>query len=237
MNKAQCGFSMAEVCISLFIGAFLLTGLVSTYTQSRLHYQQNQIWVDQQMELLWVNQLLVNAIHQAGFTPCARLNQLKTAAGIKAIETLGMNGSGLKLARMSETFTQVRSIEAAQRLHLGEPGHFKVSRPILVADCWHAEVQGLAAVEKKGGEQILTLRNPLVFNYQQPVYVGEWLEESWFVKASSATQSVLYYQRDKPEPLSSLLNYFTVNLKRNRLEFSLGSSAEQSINTMVWLRN
>ena len=179
------------------------------------------------MELQLAADLIRDSIRQAGFTPCLSLNQLITVdqrdahEGLSSIQT----GHELIIQRMGSEFNVMLGRLDSTRIVLTNDTIVRTDRPIILADCFHAEVQRVLDVHRSAEGQIVTLANPLAFTYQQPVYAGEWLRERFFIRALSG----LFYQRHHTDELSPLVKSLSVEEKEHLTVVRLGLDVDQSL--------
>ena len=81
---------------------------------------------------------------------------------------------------------------------------------------------------------ILTLKAPLRFTYEAPVYVGEWVVETFFIK-----KSALYYKNARVDALARCIHDFDVKLSANQdkkliqLRLTLDGGRVGVLDTMV----
>ena len=223
--KKQQGFGLPEVMISLLLSSFIMIALMNHYISTKQHYVYLQSAMDDAMELQWVVDFMRDSIRQAGFTPCLSINNLATYdhrdghAHLSAIEV----GEELHVNRMSTYFNEMLDGFSSSQLLLTSNTAIHKDRPILIADCYHAEVQRIVNVSNTTNGQIVTLASPLTFTYKHPVYVGEWMQERFFVRASRG----LFYQRAQTDELTSLVKTITIKQQTNLVTINLGLGGDQ----------
>ncbi len=242
--KDQLGFSLTELLISLFLASLILTTLTKLYLNDKHQYMNMRKLLDSRFDLLWVNDLLADSIRRAGFTPCLGLDALKTVdrrLGKGSIASLSIGSSShpfLQINRMSENFASVLGIISPNKIILSHRPNDK--RPMLIADCHHAEVHTLTSILRLKSGYLVTLTKPLHFSYPDITYVGEWLEETWFIKPNPDGVKALYYQLEQTEELSPLIHSLDikqgyVNGKR-LLEVRLGLDEDKTHALIVAVR-
>ncbi len=226
MNKQQ-GFGLPEVMISLLLTSLIITALMNHYLSTKQYYSHLQSSMDESMELQLVSDFMRDSIRQAGFTPCLSVDHLITLdqrdghGNLSAIEI----GAELKINRMSPWFDVMLDRSNSTQILLTRNNTIRDDRPILIADCYHAEVQRVLGVTNTANGQMVTLANPLVFTYQPPVYVGEWLQERFFIRQARG----LFYQRDHADELTPLVKTMSLNLKTNLVQVNLGLDGDREL--------
>jgi prepilin-type N-terminal cleavage/methylation domain-containing protein len=213
--KNQQGFSLTELLIALFISSFLMLVFVTQYHAIKRHY----ISVENALESSFNQQLIVNllrkSIREAGFTPCMGIEHLQTLdtrtmqSGLRALEMSKPPIKGYTIHRMFPDFTEVSSHVSSTKLRLINQKTLYKQRPILIADCYHAEVHQVHAIHKTRNYQEVILEKPLVFQYSKPCYVGEWLEETFFVKPQGST---LYYRQGHTDAIADDILSFSATI-------------------------
>lgn len=216
--QKQKGVGLVELMISGLLASLLIAVLAQQYLSSKRQYSHLQTLLEQDLELQMINDLLRNSVRRAGFTPCAGLSSLKSfdqrngRTGLAAIDSKVSKGNSLQLNRMSEYFTQAKLIGQNQLL-LHSDLQFEAQQALLIADCYHAEVQRVLSVKKTNKGTILTLFHNRVFEYVEPIYLGEWIEEDFSIQKNQQGGSALFYHQKKNEELSSQIKSMSVELK------------------------
>lgn len=210
--KFYQGFGLPELLISLLLASIIMTTLIQFYLDSKRQYIQAQKLLAARFDVLWVSDLLSDSIRRAGFTPCLAVEQLyvidrRNGARIHSgLLVENKPGQSIKINRMSEDFSQVIKIPNSFQFVLSSSAFINGKRPIIIADCKHAEVHTIQQVEHVKEGYLVTLNKPLKFSYQASAYAGDWLEEQWFIKKNSTAISALYYRSFHLEELSSLIH-------------------------------
>ncbi len=221
MTKQQ-GVSLVELMISALLASLLLALVLQQYLVSKRQYLRLYARLEQDIELQTINDLLRDSIRKAGFTPCRGINSLQSIdrrngkTALAAVATSVGKRDGLAITRMSEDFTTVMRRLNPKQLLLRSNVHFAAQQVILIADCYHAEVQPVLDARKTSAGTILTLSNNLAFDYIDPIYLGEWLEEAFFIQKNQQGKSALFYQFKRPEELSDQIVKLIVDLKSYR---------------------
>lgn len=243
MKRQLVGYGLVEVLVSIVLTNIILIGLVQLYLVYKKQYQDTQHILAAQYDLLWLSDLLSDSIRRAGFTPCLGIEQLETidrrsaASKLVSFKFTTAPTSSLQINRMSEAFNQVVDFQNAKQLISTADSPLKLQSPILIADCEHAEVQEIAQIEKHANSYHIILSKPLQFHYTNPVYVGEWLEESWFIKKHKDKKS-LYYKLFQTEELSTVVHslefksYRTNNKQLVELLMGLDGSSHKLLVTV-----
>lgn len=211
VNKQQ-GIGLPEVMISLLLASLIIIALMNHYISIKQHYSRLQSSVDDAMELQWAGDIIRDSIRQAGFTPCLNVEHLITE-NLAAIEV----DVDLKINRMSSRFNMVLNNSNPSRILLTSTTLLHDDRSVLIADCYHAEVGRVLEVKHSSNGQMVVLANPLIFVYQPPVYVGEWVQERFFIRQSKG----LFYQRDHTDELTPLVKNMLVKQTKNLVKVIL----------------
>jgi hypothetical protein len=216
--QKQKGVGLVELMISGLLASLLIAVLVQQYLSVKQQYSHLQGLLEQDLELQMINDLLRNSVRRAGFTPCAGLSSLKSfdlrngRTGLAAIGRKASKANSLELNRMSEYFTLAKFIGQNQ-LWLASDLQFEAQQVLLIADCYHAEVQQVLSAKKTSKGTILTLSHNRVFDYVDPIYLGEWIEESFFIQKDQQGVSALFYHQKQNEELSKHIKSMSVELK------------------------
>ncbi|MDF1684235.1 MAG: prepilin-type N-terminal cleavage/methylation domain-containing protein [Legionellaceae bacterium] len=242
MCRKIAGFSLTELLVSFFISTLLILILTQhLLSVSRQHHHVHAV-LDQAMELQWVLDVMRDRVHHAGFTPCRRLDHLLSTdtreypESLLPIEINQDDPTKLYLRKMSEAaFTQAM-IKTSTELFIKKSDKFmslSPERPILIADCTHAEVHDVESMAPVRGGHLVTLKKPLVFDYEPEVYVGEWLSESFYFKKA------LFYKQHRADKLTSQIKRIKFELNHHTtypilsMQFVLHDGTSDSFETRV----
>lgn len=217
----QMGMGLLEMMISLLLSTLVITALVQYYLNCKRHYQQLQIALDQTLEMQLVHDLMQTSVQMAGFTPCVSIPYLTMHEAKFAIKA---TANSLQIGRMSEDFATVRQFINATTV-LTTPIR-TLKRPVLIADCYHAEIQEISQVYQSKSATEITFKKPLHFTYIAPVYLGEWLEERFFIHPPAKG---LYYQMHHTEQLTPIVHSLSVQLKNSCVGVELGLDGAKTI--------
>ena len=223
LRQKQCGLSLVEIMFSLLLSSILLILLMQQYLSARQHFQRVYLQLEQEIDLQLVVVLMRDSVRQAGFTPCAGVAHLScldhrdTQHQLQAIQFEATNS--LRLSRMSEHFSSVMALVNANQLMIEKDIIYKPGSTVLIADCYHAEVQTVTKTYQTRAGQIVELASPIAFSYKQPFYLGAWLEEHYFIKPNSRGQLALFYKLTRAEHLTDIIRQFAVQwvTKNNQL--------------------
>ena len=200
--KRQKGLSFIEWMIGIFLGSCLLI-IIGRHYLTTSHYAQASLTrLSDLNERLLISDLLITSIQQAGFTPCASIQNLIMTPAFPPIELIKGDKQGIQVTRMSETFSTVSSPPASNKLTLIEDLALKQDDVILLADCFHAEIQRIQHVSRESQQWHITLKGLLHYTYNQPIYIGKWLTERFYLQNNTQGQPIFYYQIKHPEALS-----------------------------------
>ncbi|MBA2709738.1 MAG: hypothetical protein H0U57_03990 [Tatlockia sp.] len=236
------GFSLIELAVSLFAASLLITLIMQQFLICKRQFIQMQGRLQHLTEIEELSNFIRGSIRRAGFTPCGGISSLQTIdkrlgkRGLVAVE----NVTGLKINRMDEHFALlIKQVNPTQILvKTDEP--FDKEKPIIVADCYHAEVQKISQARKTTAGTLLSLSQPLEFQYEAPVYIGEWIEESFFIKKNNQGENALFYEQNHVDELSSLVDNLSIELNtfKNKtiVEADLGAKLSQKIKIITEIR-
>lgn len=230
--KKQLGFSLSEVLISLFLASIITTILMQFYLSTKHQYVEAQEILSRNLDLRWTADLISDSIRRAGFTPCLNIDRLfssdqrKNGAIIHALIIKNKPEQSIQIHRMHERFAQVEKIHRRTQIRVSDKVVFNEKRPLLIADCEHAEVQKIFSIEYYEGSQLITLDTPLQFSYGTSVYIGEFVEEQWFIK-----EKKLHYRSIHTEELTPLIHSLSAHEHRVHgrqfIEINLGLAEEK----------
>ncbi|MBA3537604.1 MAG: hypothetical protein H0T84_13520 [Tatlockia sp.] len=229
----QGGISLIEIVISLFTATLVMTLIMQHYLQAKRQYIRMQSLLEQTIEVQMVSDMIRGSVRRGGFTPCRGLSSLQSIdrrngkTGLLPVESGSEKEKSLTINRMNEHFgTVIRQLNPKQLLVKANIQYEK-QQSILIADCYSAEVQVILEAKKTLTGAILTLKNTLKFSYKTPVYIGEWIEEKFFIQKNKQGLSSLFYKGNHVDELSNLVNSLSVELKSSQgktlVEVGLGS--------------
>lgn len=215
--QKQSGVSISEVLIGLALASLIMTMLMQFYLSSKRQYLEAEEILSHSFDLRWVGDLLSDSIRRAGFTPCVGIEQLtvkdrrQNSAVMHALNVEKEPQQSIQINRMSERFAQLIKIQNATQIVVAPTVSFKEKRPLMIADCEHAEVQQIVDVELASGGILITLAKPLSFSYATSAYVGEFLEERWFIKKNLKGEGTLHYQLTQTEEITPLIHSLKIH--------------------------
>lgn len=244
--KTQAGFGLSEILISLFLVSIIMTTLIQFYLNNKRQYLAAEEILSEGFDVQWVSDLLSDSIRRAGFTPCLGVDQLYAVdrrnfgKAVLGLKVENQPQQFIQVNRMSENFTQLITIKNTTQIVVANSVLINEQRPLVIADCDHAEIHNILMVDKIGAHQLVTLTKPLMFSYETSAYVGEWLEEHWFIKSNSKGIKALYYQSDQAEELTPLIYSLQIKEKRihkkKYLEISMGLEKDKVSDLVVAVR-
>jgi hypothetical protein len=208
--KQQSGLSLSELLISLFLASIISSVLIQFYLSSKSEYRKTQKILSQVLDVHWVIDLLSDSIRRAGFTPCLSLDQLivkdqrTNKAVIQALKIENTPRQLIQISRMHEYFSQVKHATANQ-IWASNTYSFNEKHPVLISDCEHAEIHNVLNIKQFSRSILITLEKPLAYSYTNSAYVGEFIEEQWFIHEES-----LFYRLSHTEEISSLIHSLSV---------------------------
>jgi hypothetical protein len=231
--KTHLGFGLPEILISLFLSSIIMTALTQFYLNTKHQYMETQKILAKHFDLQWISSLMADSIRRSGFTPCVSVDQLITADRrekpqiISGLKVYNQPNSMIKISRMSEFFSSMVNIVGFNQITVAKGAVLHEKRPLILADCKHAEVHEIQRINKLDfGGYLITLSKPILFSYTETAYVGEWLEEKWFIKTNSRKVNSLYYQLVQTEELTPLVHSLEIikrtAYQRQLLEVNMG---------------
>lgn len=220
MRRWQSGISLSEILIGLFLSSLITAALINQFLGVKKHYKHINRLIEEDTEVQLVIDLMRGSIQRAGFAPCLGINQLTTADRLhnnhilKAIRLKGAHQPVLQTSRMSETFGVVESFVSTSELLTPTSG-FKLNQVVVIADCFHAEVQQISAIRRLNGQLIVSFAHPFLFDYQMPVYIGEWITEQFYT-SNHKKNSSLFYKRHRAEALTPYVKSLSFEVSQHK---------------------
>lgn len=220
MKSRRLGFGIIEILVSLAISSLITLGLINQYLAMKQNYVQTQMRLEQSMELQVAAEFIRESIRRAGFTPCLRVDYLtgydhrNKQYHLMPVELNPSDPSMISLNRMEESFYLIHEWVSLNQF-LTHSSHFKKGQSVLIADCYHAEVHEISEIQQIGAKQQLTSAQAMLFNYQAPVYIGAWIEETFFIQVNSNKQPALFYQLHKTEELTPIIQSMDWQIEMN----------------------
>lgn len=218
----QSGLTLTEVLVSLLIASILMSVLTQCYITNKRQYLEIEKRLEQNFDVQWASELLSDSIRRAGFTPCVSMDLLtsidrrKEERGIKSIRIDNQLGQSIQINRMNDAFFELQEIQNPSQIFVPNTTSFHNNRPVLIADCEHAEVHDVLNIEKLAKGQLILLNKPLLYSYTTPIYIGEWLEEKWFVKNNKQGQPALFYKLMQTEELAPQIQALHISQKQRQ---------------------
>ncbi len=195
----QHGLSLIECMIALTLSLSIITVLMQEYVQIRQQFHLAGLAIDHSARIQYVLDLIRRRGHQAGFTPCLPLSRLvsldhRTGHVLPTLIFDSVPVSKISLYRMQEAFVRIEHIDHQHQLYTPEKLILHPKSPIIIADCQHAEVVADYRILSAHHQTIIECSKELTFKYHAPIYLGEWVEESFGLHSSRQRQSGLFYQ-------------------------------------------
>ena len=204
------GIGLLELLISLALCTLLTGLLIDQIVRSRQQIQHLAHRMNQTMELQWLSDLLRSRVRTAGFTPCLRLDLLVTFDARQKPQSLAWfewhaDSPRCILRRMGDEVRAV-VVRNPRELQLDGPA-VPLNRPIMIADCTHAEVHRQAEIFVSAHGARVLLQHPLHYPFQPPIYYAEWVSETFFMR-----EQAFYYRHHRSDKLSTHVVDFSVRL-------------------------
>ncbi len=237
-NK-EAGFSLTELIVALALSVMLVFVLIQQLllvSREAVHVHQA---LDENTELQWVVDWMRMRIHHAGFTPCYRLDKLKTRdtravpEPMVSVAVSTDKEPTLSIKKLNEQATLNAEIKYPNELWV-KAYPMDVTRPILVSDCMHAEVHDVDYVIKNQEGYALHLKKPLAFHYPGNTYIGEFVSEAFFFRNNK-----LYYQHHRVNEVTSRMQNVTFKLEQKGpytwvvMHFSTSKSAHYKLHSRL----
>ncbi|MCC5013914.1 MULTISPECIES: hypothetical protein [unclassified Legionella] len=244
--KYERGFGLTEAMITVLLASLIIIILLQHYLNCKKFYLGAQISLEREFELQLVSDLIRDSVRRAGFTPCVNVNHLQSIdrrnnrTHLVAFERDAGKNHALQLNRMSEYFNPVLQIITPSRLLVPAGQAYTTKHPVLLADCYHAEVQQILSLRPtlKGVEMIFP--HPFIFHYVEPIYVGEWVEEAFFIQQNRQKKWALFYRYKHAEELTSAINKLTADIhflqEKTVLTVNLGLDDMQNLTIETTVR-
>lgn len=239
-NQREQGFGLLECLIGTMLALTILTILLHQYVHIKFQTELAKQAMQTESRLHTVLELLKSSGHQAGFTPCLPIGELQSfdhrnGYGLQAIRIDKLSNSKLILQRMTH-FIPAFAHSQANHFTLNALWKSKSHNPVIIADCQHAEVLDNYQIKAQSIQFFHTLK----YNYHPPIYIGQWLSESFWIKPNLNGQPALFYQaHQQAEELSSdiqTLQAVVVTKQQNHfLQILIGK--EQLISYFIRLYN
>lgn len=234
--KKQCGLGLPEMLVVLLLASLLSTITLRQYISVKRQYLFVQSTIEENDAVLEVIEHIRDGVRKAGFTPCLTLAHLRVLdrrnEGHKIVP-IKIEGSALEINRMSDYFETVIEQNSASTIVVTRTRPIKVGSPLIIADCRHAEVLNSTKVQRSQVGQTISFAKPLVFAYQSPIYVGEWLEERFFITTTHSGQNVLMYHHNHTDRLTDSIQSLSIDAKtlsnHTLLRVTLGQSHSNPI--------
>jgi len=207
--------SLVELMLSMALSCLLMSVLFQMFFSSKNQYGFAEKTLERELELQQVSELLRDSSRRAGFTPCRAIQYLISADRRNAdnrLNAVTWKAGQLQLAYMSDELRLVRDILGPTRLRIEGSALIPAHHPILIADCFYAEVINATHSQRSGNDVIVSLDRAHHFPYSTPVYVGEWIEERFFTR-----QKTLFYDANRAEKLTEHVSDLSAELLPSHL--------------------
>lgn len=246
MNK-QRGIGLPELLIVLMLSGFMIMLLSQQYLRTKKNYLSMQSELDQIIDQTRVSDLLRDSVRRIGFTPCLSIEHLEAIdrrfqnKPVVAFEWIIGGTALLSFSRMHERFDTVLQFMDSKRVLATGIEKIHPRQSILIADCYHAEVQTVAEVKYIDTGQIITLQMPMAYVYQSPIYIGPWIEETYFIKSDLEKKGSLFYRFQQAEELTTTIHGLSIDMIKEQgrrfLQIVLGLDHSKSITLMTMIRS
>jgi hypothetical protein len=226
------GYSLVELMVSLLLSSLVIAILM----RSVCWLQQQTEWtldeIKRVQEKTWIVSFLRSRVHAAGFTPCRSLDNLElldTREKIRTLKAIELRETNhITLRHMGYAYAEVYALDE-QRMRLSIQGiSIDPERPIIIADCFHAEIHEIESIQKQADVTSIVLKKPVFYRYQLPFYLGEWIVESFFIK-----NQTLFYHYQHTDALADWIHNMSISVTQEaysrRLQFTFGKDLSFSV--------
>lgn len=200
------GMSLLELLIAVGLSSLIVTVLWRVYFDFQHAHAKLEQLMTSAYDVQLVEMLFRDRIRRAGFTPCMPLNSLWSEPPLL---TFIIKPNALTLNRMTTPIQRVQVQDDNMHLMFMLGAAPEVTQPLLIADCYHTELVKIKAVHAQQAQ----LAHPLQYHYIDPVYVGVWLSETFYIRDQPAPALMLKHQH--AEVLTTEIKDFEV---RDRID-------------------
>lgn len=237
------GFSLMELIIALFITSLLLSLVSEELWFNKFQFKKIMNLLEERLDLSLAEHLMKRSIRNAGYTACLgieTLNSYDSRTGKENLKAVEIQTGRLIIQHMDSNFIEVERIENQNKILIKNKKFvLKPERPLILVDCYQAEIHQIGQIQKASEGLMIILKKPLRFNFDKPFYLAHWLEENYFIQKNKFHEKALFYKLDKAEELSKNIKNVKAKMikKTNRtaIEISLQSknSTPLSFTTLV----
>lgn len=197
-NQRERGMTILECLLGLALSLSILAILLQQYVQIKQQTYLAVQAITHTSRLQTILSTLRRKGHHAGFAPClpiAYLNTFdhRTGQSLQTLEIQKQPGTKLSFYGMSPNFLPVMPASHFGKFKLLGRWGVQLNHPVIIADCQQAEV--LDTYQIMG--HTLQFTKALRFTYHPPIYIGEWLSESFSTKENARGQYSLFYTQNR----------------------------------------
>jgi type II secretory pathway pseudopilin PulG len=242
LNLKQRGISLIEILVALASSSLLISLLMNQYIGIKRHYKQSALTIENTLDVQLVLDLIRDSVRQAGFTPCMSIDRLITTDmrdtnhPVSAIELDPNGAAGFQTNYMHPQFGIFMQPISPTTMWVTPDAKLSSHLPVLIADCYHAEVHTLHHLRHTEGHWEVELEHALTYTYQPPVYIAQWVESQFFMRSG-----VLYYEVGHAEALSSAIHSLSARLKNKNkqslLRVAIGIREKKAIHVDTTIRS
>lgn len=203
----QWGLSLPEMLVALVSSCLLVTTLLKQYVVVKQHYKRSEKQLEQALDVQLVIDMMRDSIRQSGFTPCLGVEHLLTIDrrtdqyGLTALDLQSGDKPGFQVNHMRHQYGVIITQRGLTDLIVSTEAVLSLKHPVILADCYHAEVHRIQSMRSVSGGWDIGLDRPMFYTYEPPIYIGEWIESRFFMQAGS-----LFYGIGHPEMLSTAVH-------------------------------
>lgn len=243
-NQREQGLTLLECLLGLTLALLLMTFVMQQY----LHIKQQSDLAVQTMTQSSRFQTVLDMFrrrgHQAGFAACLPINHLvsfdhRTRKPLQTLEISLQPLSKLTFYRMSDDFATIWPTAAKDTFTVIGKWRPKQQHALIISDCQHAEV----LENYHMSEHDIHFSQTTKFSYHAPIYLGEWVTESFWVSKNARGQSALFYMQHQHaeellEEVNGMQAYLISRKRRHVLHVSMDfKAADPQISLAIWIHH
>lgn len=220
MGKTN-GLSLTELLIALLLSSLIIILLMRHYLQLKEQGQYLDTQVDQSLEIQLAADLMRESVKKAGYSPCANIDALLTKdarQGDERLHAIILSDHQIQMNRMSEEIDVVLKILNPHTLVTTEYHGLHGHQFVIISDCYHAEAHEISQVSITKNGQLIRLKEGLAYVYHDPIYIGSWIKERYFIQNKGKARPSLFYQLNHPEELTTAIQYIEANIEKRQTE-------------------
>jgi hypothetical protein len=221
------GHSLSEVLIGLFLSSLIAACAFNYYLKTKSNYFY---WIERLMhkqEQILVASFFRTEIRKSGFSPCRNLSNIQVYDTAKnstidvgklirlsndndlpniIVKYSKPNSHVLSIKAMDFKYNQVLSNVDAYTIKVSKDYILKPSDKILIADCFHAEINQVRNIKLNSSHQLVSMYYPLIHDFNDKTYIGSFFQSYLYIRKNPNNEWALYYKTNVSEEISSNIN-------------------------------